>query len=299
MAANVVGTEETNHLFYAMSEFPFPVFVDVGRKYQMLSIFAPSRKGDIGRLSLWDESQQPFLAQVFQYHVHLLLRLQPSLFGYVAFIDETIVGEESSVVAQHGIDDCVFLRSLSVQAVEFVAADDEMYTRLVVAFFFVVDVARLRQNVERGFHTNGEMLVDAAEFVDVELKGCIGTTSHTYLIIVGEMFVHLPDFFFWRICAVNALMQFMHVVIIAKKHGIGFLPIATCAAGFLEVGFRRIWAVVVNHKAHIGLVDAHAKGVGRHDHARFVVLPLFLSEVAFCGVEAGMIGQCRDVFAVE
>ena len=53
-------------------------------------------------------------------------------------------------------------------------------------------------------------------------------------------------------------------------------------------------------KADIGLVNAHAEGVGGHDDAHFVALPVCLSLVFYGSVEAGMIeGGCDVVLVIE
>jgi hypothetical protein len=50
-----------------------------------------------------------------------------------------------------------------------------------------------------------------------------------------------------------------------QEDGRGRQPIATGAARLLIVGLKRARHRVMNHEAHVGLVDAHAERVRRHD----------------------------------
>ena len=86
----------------------------------------------------------------------------------------------------------------------------------------------------------------------------------------------------------DALLQLHLVARVVEQHSIGTLAVASGTSGFLEVGFDGVGTVVVDDQTHIGLVDAHAKGVGSHYHPPFVVLPLLLVAVLDGGVESGM-----------
>ena len=58
-----------------------------------------------------------------------------------------------------------------------------------------------------------------------------------------------------------------HVVRRVEKHATGHLGVATGATRFLQVVLQRARDVGVHDKTHVGLVDAHAERVGRHDDA--------------------------------
>ena len=66
------------------------------------------------------------------------------------------------------------------------------------------------------------------------------------------------------------------------------LSVASCPARFLEVCLYGAWGVGVNDEAHVGLVDAHAEGVGGHDDAFLVSLPVGLMSVFHGDVKSGM-----------
>ena len=66
--------------------------------------------------------------------------------------------------------------------------------------------------------------------------------------------------------------------------------IAAGAARLLVIGFEAGGNVVVHHKADVGLVDPHAKGVGGNDHRAGVVHEVFLALLAGGSIHAGVVG---------
>jgi hypothetical protein len=56
-----------------------------------------------------------------------------------------------------------------------------------------------------------------------------------------------------------------------KKNTIPRLSVSACSACLLIIGLKTLGHIVVNDKAHIGLVNAHAEGIGgNHDPATVV-----------------------------
>ena len=76
-----------------------------------------------------------------------------------------------------------------------------------------------------------------------------------------------------------------------EGYGIGGLAIAPGAPGLLEVLLERAGDVDVYNEAHVGLVDAHAEGVGGDHDAQLAghpsVLPLGLHLPTEPGVKEG------------
>ena len=70
--------------------------------------------------------------------------------------------------------------------------------------------------------------------------------------------------------------------------------IASGATGFLQVVFERTGRVEVDHQAHVGLVDAHAEGVGRGDHAQLAADERLLHAALLVGVEPAVEMRCVD-----
>ena len=71
----------------------------------------------------------------------------------------------------------------------------------------------------------------------------------------------------------------------------GGLAVAAGATGFLVIAFDVFGHVEVADKAHIGFVDAHAKGNGGHHDDAFFAQKTVLVTLAGLGRQAGMVGQ--------
>ena len=81
------------------------------------------------------------------------------------------------------------------------------------------------------------------------------------------------------------------VAVGVEQHALAGQTVAPGAARLLIVAFERFGQVVVHDQPHVGLVDAHAEGDGRHDDERVVADELFLRLAAQRGVQPGVVGQ--------
>ena len=82
-----------------------------------------------------------------------------------------------------------------------------------------------------------------------------------------------------------------HVLQAVTHPGIGALAVTACATGFLVIAFHVFGHVQMRHEAHIGLVDAHAKGNGGdHDPALFPQEAVLVLLAKF-GIHAGVVSQ--------
>ena len=82
------------------------------------------------------------------------------------------------------------------------------------------------------------------------------------------------------------------IVVVVKQDGAGGLSVTTSTTSLLEIGLQRIRALIMDNKTYVGLVDAHAKGIGGHHDTGSVMLPValslvFLSMVESCMIESG------------
>ncbi len=68
------------------------------------------------------------------------------------------------------------------------------------------------------------------------------------------------------------------------QNAIGGAAIASGAARFLVIGFHAARQVVMQHEADVGLVDAHAEGVGGHDDRAWLVHEALLAGFALATV---------------
>ena len=126
-------------------------------------------------------------------------------------------------------------------------------------------------------------MIGVTELVDGKLEDGIVARAYAYLVEIGQLVVHLADEVFLGKRVADALLQLRQVRVVVEQHGVGFLSVAPGASCLLEVGFDAAGAVDVDDQSHVGLVDAHAEGVGSHDDALAGVGPLFLVRV-LCGI---------------
>ena len=73
------------------------------------------------------------------------------------------------------------------------------------------------------------------------------------------------------IAAIDQKATHAKIVAVPQQMAAGWVAIATGAARLLVVRLDALGHVVVNHVAHVGLVDTHAKGVGGNHYLDIVV----------------------------
>ena len=99
--------------------------------------------------------------------------------------------------------------------------------------------------------------------------------------------------------ALHEFLQFLNILITIKGNATSLAAVAAGTSGLLIVSLQTFRYVVVNHEAHVRLVNAHAEGDGGHNHVH-----LFLQEGVLVvgprgGIHARMIGQGPDVVGHE
>ena len=92
-----------------------------------------------------------------------------------------------------------------------------------------------------------------------------------------------------RIATVDQKAAHTEIVAVPQQVTAGRIAIAASAARLLVVGLDALGHVVVDHVAHVGLVDAHAKGVGGNHHLNVVVDKGTLALAAGVVAHAGMV----------
>ena len=100
-------------------------------------------------------------------------------------------------------------------------------------------------------------------------------------------------------CFVDTPLEFAAIRLVVEQDRVSPLPISAGAARFLVVGLNGIRHFKVDHKSHIGLINPHAKGIGRYHHARLALLPRFLAHVFVKIGQAGVIIERADTGRVE
>ena len=105
------------------------------------------------------------------------------------------------------------------------------------------------------------------------------------------------DLFLCLALAVHKLLEFLQVLGRVEGYANALSPIAAGATRFLIVSLETLGNVVMYDESHIGLVDAHAEGDGRHDDVYFLLDEVVLRHRSHLGVESGVVG--RGLEAVE
>ena len=91
--------------------------------------------------------------------------------------------------------------------------------------------------------------------------------------------------------AVDEELTGLHVLLVVDENAVGSRPVTSRAPRLLIVSFEVRRHVVVDDKADVGLVDAHAEGVGGHHHVCPVVEELLLVGMALLRGKARVIAR--------
>ena len=94
---------------------------------------------------------------------------------------------------------------------------------------------------------------------------------------IADVLVGLSDVVDGWIGGVDTAVQCAFVLLVAEQHGVGMATITASASCLLEISLEGVGNIVVNHDSHIGFVDAHAEGVGRHHDAAVAFGPVGLA----------------------
>lgn len=89
------------------------------------------------------------------------------------------------------------------------------------------------------------------------------------------------------------------VLVVKVEDALGWLAVAAGTPGFLIVALHRLGQASVDDKAHVGLVNAHAKGNGGTDNRGCARGPRRLRLLAQTGLKACMIGKSLDASGLE
>ena len=98
---------------------------------------------------------------------------------------------------------------------------------------------------------------------------------------------------------INEILQHREIVGTDKTFAVRRHAVTTRTTDLLRMVFQTLGHVVMDHRADVRLVDAHAESNRRHDHARLAIHEGRLR----CGTEiigqSRMIGRCRQPLRLE
>jgi hypothetical protein len=112
--------------------------------------------------------------------------------------------------------------------------------------------------------------------------------------------LHFLQFFCGRLVLVLQ-QEFLddHILGRVEQDALGRFAVPSGPPGFLVVVLQAGGHVVMEHIAHVGLVDAHAESVGGDDHQGPVIQEIFLGLLPFLLAEPGMVPTHGKALAPE
>ena len=90
-----------------------------------------------------------------------------------------------------------------------------------------------------------------------------------------------------------------HVLAAVEQDAAGLGPVPPGPARLLVVAFQVLWHIVVDHQGDVGLVDAHAEGVGGDHNGLPVVEEILLIGLALLVGEAGVVAGGGEALPAE
>ena len=137
------------------------------------------------------------------------------------------------------------------------------------------------------------LVAKVAQHVFAQAAGGIAVTLHlaeqAISILERPRALFVVECLIGSIAAVDQKATHAKIVAVPQQMAAGWVAITAGAARLLVVGLDALGHVVVDHVAHVGLVDAHAKGVGGNHHLDIVVDKGALALAAGVITHAGMV----------
>ena len=200
--------------------------------------------------------------------------------------------ENARVAAHEGLQETGHLRGGEVHRIKRLAVCHNLDAGLDIGIFRHAPVAfplDVLDGVPDRRLLQAEVLAEGRE---VQLEHAADARVVGNLEEDVHLLVDVLDEFHGREGDLLHLAEAAQVRAVPQEHRPGGLAVAARAPRFLEIGLRAFREVCVHHEADIGLVDAHAEGVGAHHHARVAGLPGLLPLRAGGGAQARVVIVC-------
>src|SRR5699024_2812586 len=95
------------------------------------------------------------------------------------------------------------------------------------------------------------------------------------------------------------IANFGSISVTEQKQAIRLQSITPGASNLLIIGFNIFRHIVMDHKAHIRLVDTHSKGNSGYNNVRFIPNKSILISHAFAFSKSGMIGKGVKTIGIQ
>ena len=112
------------------------------------------------------------------------------------------------------------------------------------------------------------------------------------LYIRGQTIVRLP-------LLVDEKADGAHIRAGIQQGTPGGLTVAPGASGLLIIAFQVLRHIIMDDEPHVGLVDAHAKGIGGHHHLHTVIEEIVLILPPGVRIQLGVVGCRPDAAALQ
>ena len=120
--------------------------------------------------------------------------------------------------------------------------------------------------------------------------------AHRRLGIVARLEQQLfADFLLRYGLTLHEFLQLIQVLAGIEGDALAFAAITSRASRLLIIALKALGNVVVDDKSHIGLVNAHAEGDGRHNDVHILAEEGILVSTTHGTLHTGMVGQRLDV----
>ena len=107
------------------------------------------------------------------------------------------------------------------------------------------------------------------------------------------------DFLFRYRLSLHELLQFLQVLVGIEGDALSFPSIPSGPSGFLIIAFQAFRHIIMNHKAHVRLVDTHTKRDGSYYHLDILLQKRVLIGVSRSRIHSRVIGTCLDTVGTE
>ena len=252
-------------------------------------------KGTAGRR---DVGYHPFQRKLVEQLVQFRYR-GVAVPGELLLVDGHRIRKDAGVAAHQGLQQRNHLRIWQLSLVQGVAGRVDAHSRGEFSVFSVADVAGLLEVAQGIVDLRNLQFVLLAEGFRIEVEGTALAGLVDDFVEYVELLVDVFDEFERGEGGIQHLAQVGQVGGVPEKHRIGALAVAACPSRLLEIGFQAVGWLPVHHEAHVGLVDAHAEGVGAHHHPYLATLPGLLPFAAAQGPQAGMVVGSADALAFK
>ena len=162
---------------------------------------------------------------------------------------------------------------------------------VLLAHAMAAAVAFFRGALAEVFQDVAAQAMAAGGVVDHGLQPPHVLLAHGLLLVGGEFRV--------GVALLDHPLGGVDVRAVVQQDALRIGAVAASAASLLVVGLHGAGHVVVDHIVHVGLVDAHAKGVGGHHDLHPVVLEVLLGGAALLIGKASVVAPHREALGGE